>query len=79
MLSIPNGVESMQITVHLTPTDLSRLEQIRKLYEAAGRPWRGIEATAASLVSVGIHDELRSKLAYKEAQERGPYVMGMAC
>lgn len=59
----------MNRTITLSPTDLSRLADIRKMREAEGKAWPGDEAMLSSIVSRGIFDELRDEQAYAEARE----------
>lgn len=57
------------MNITLTPTDLSRLADIRKMREAEGKPWPGDEVMLSSIISRGIFDELRDEQAYAEARE----------
>ena len=57
------------VTITLTQTDLDRLEEIRKIREAQGRPWYGIGVAVASATSCGIFEDLLVERSHAEALE----------
>jgi tellurite resistance protein len=59
----------MQVTITLTARDIERLEEIRKLREAQGRPWYSIEVAVSCAASDGIYDAVRTERLLAEMME----------
>lgn len=59
----------MQVTITLSANDIARLEEIRRLREAQGRPWYSIEVAVSCAASDGIYDAVRTERLLAEMME----------